>query len=127
MKRAVFTGLGMAAVVLGAIGIVLPVVPTTPFILVAAACFSAGNPRMHAWLLNTKHFGPFIENYQSGRGIPKSLKYKTLAFLWLMLGISMFFTHEKLFIVAILLIVGFLVSIHILTIKTQYEETSESA
>ncbi len=119
MKRAAYTVLGVIAVMLGAVGIVLPVMPTTPFILAAAALFSAGNPRMHNWLVKTKHFGPFIENYQNGKGVPKSLKYKTLAFLWIMLAISMFFTYKNSILLLILIIVGILVSIHVLSIKTQ--------
>ncbi|TQS84482.1 YbaN family protein [Candidatus Methanomassiliicoccus intestinalis] len=119
MKRTVCTILGTIAVMLGAVGIVLPVMPTVPFILAAAALFSAGNPKMHDWLINTKHFGPFIENYQSGRGIPRQLKFKTLVFLWIMLSISMFFTYKNSIVLLILMIVGILVSVHILTIKTQ--------
>ena len=119
MKRAAYTLRAVIAVMLGAVGIVLPVMPTTPFILAAAALFSAGNPRMHNWLVKTKHFGPFIENYQNGKGVPKSLKYKTLAFLWIMLAISMFFTYKNSILLLILIIVGILVSIHVLSIKTQ--------
>lgn len=69
---------GWLCVVLGAIGVVLPVLPTTPFLLLAAACFDRSSPRFHRWLLSTKLFGPLIENWQQERLIEKRSKWVAL-------------------------------------------------
>ncbi len=66
--------IGWLCVVLGAVGVVMPVLPTTPFLLLAAACFDQSSPRFHRWLLSTKLFGPMIENWQRERYIEKRSK-----------------------------------------------------
>ena len=55
---------------LGIIGIVIPLLPTTPFLLLAAACYSRSSKKFYNWLLNNKWFGPYITNYLDGKGIP---------------------------------------------------------
>lgn len=69
---------GLFFVGLGLLGIVLPILPTTPFILVAAACFAKSSPRMHKMLLANKVFGPLIYHWQASRSIPKSAKIMAL-------------------------------------------------
>lgn len=66
--------LGWVCVAFGAVGVVLPVLPTTPFLLLAAACFDRSSPRFHRWLLSTKLFGPLIKNWQQERYIEKRAK-----------------------------------------------------
>ena len=80
---------GWISLTLGVIGIVLPLLPTTPFVLLAAACFAKSSPRFHKWLLTHKFFGPIIENFKSGKGIPKKIRNTTIVFIWLTMGISM--------------------------------------
>jgi uncharacterized membrane protein YbaN (DUF454 family) len=79
---------GWACVALGAVGVVLPVLPTTPFLLLAAACFDRSSPRFHRWLLSTKLFGPMIENWQRGRFIEKRSKRIALIVVALTFGSS---------------------------------------
>jgi uncharacterized protein len=69
---------GWLCVVLGVIGIVLPILPTTPFMLLAAACFAKSSPRFHGWLLNNKVFGSIIKNWQTERYIEKKTKIRAL-------------------------------------------------
>ncbi len=71
--------IGWLCVALGAVGVVMPVLPTTPFLLLAAACFDRSSPRFHRWLLSTKLFGPLIENWQRERYIEKRSKRVALA------------------------------------------------
>jgi uncharacterized membrane protein YbaN (DUF454 family) len=76
--RWAFFGSWWAFVVLGAIGVLLPVLPTGPFLLLAAACFNRSPPRFHQWLLSTKLFGPLIKNWQQERFIEKRSKRAAL-------------------------------------------------
>ena len=87
---------GTICVVLGAIGIVLPILPTTPFLLAAAACYYKSSERMHRWLLNNKWFGEYIRNYQEGKGLTKKTKITALSVLWVTIGISTVFFLPRL-------------------------------
>lgn len=75
---------GVISLVLGIVGAFLPVMPTVPFVLLAAACWGRASPRFHAWLLQTKYFGPLIKNWEEKRAIPKRGKYLA----WIMMSIS---------------------------------------
>ncbi len=109
---------GCLMLALGAIGIFVPVLPTTPFVLVAAACFSSASPKMYQWLAGTL-FGPFIENYRTGGGVPKRTKIKALICLWPLLLLSMILSG-RLWVTLLLILVGAAVSTHILRIKTRH-------
>lgn len=74
---------GALALALGVVGIFLPMWPTTPFLLLAAACFIRSSDRLYAWLLEHEHLGPYIRDYHSGRGIPLRAKRITLATMWI--------------------------------------------
>ncbi len=82
---------GWLSVGLGVIGIVLPLLPTTPFILLAGGCFAKSSPRFHQWLLNHNFFGPLIKNYQGKQGMPRHVKIRAIIFIWLTLSISIYF------------------------------------
>lgn len=88
MIRALLTFLGIAALALGMLGIFLPLLPTTPFLLLAAFCFLRSSPRMHAWLMSHRILGPYIRDFQAGRGIPLRSKCIALAFMWPSLALS---------------------------------------
>lgn len=88
MIRALLTVLGVVALALGVLGIFLPLLPTTPFLLLAAFCFLRGSPRLHAWLMSHRILGPYIRDFQAGRGIPLRSKCIALAFMWPSLALS---------------------------------------
>jgi len=69
---------GWACVGLAVLGSILPLLPTTPFLLLASWCFFRGSPRIHAWLHRSKWFGPTLDDWQHYRGIRKSVKYRTV-------------------------------------------------
>ena len=75
LYKPLLTTAGLICVALGAIGAVLPLLPTAPFILLAAACFAKSSDRFHQWLLNNAIFGPIITNWSETRSIPKKSKY----------------------------------------------------
>ncbi len=75
---------GFAALAAGVIGIFVPLLPTTPFVLLAAFCFARGSERCEAWLLNHRTFGPMVRNWRERRAIP--LRVKQLAWVMMTLG-----------------------------------------
>ncbi|EAR09397.1 YbaN family protein [Reinekea blandensis] len=83
----VFVG-GWIAFGLGAVGVVIPVLPTTPFMLLAAACFAKTSPRFHQWLIHSRLFGSLIRNWETGRYIEKTAKRRALAIVALTFGLS---------------------------------------
>ncbi|MEA4956477.1 Inner membrane protein YbaN [bioreactor metagenome] len=119
-KRSVFFSLGVVLVGLGAVGIALPILPTTPFILAAFFCFGKSSKRAEKWISSNRYFGSYIENYKKKEGIPLDVKRNSLIFLWFMLTISALIINSPI-IRLILLIVGICVSAHILLLKTKKE------
>jgi uncharacterized membrane protein YbaN (DUF454 family) len=116
---------GTICVVLGAIGIVLPILPTTPFLLAAAACYYKSSERMHRWLLNNKWFGEYIRNYTEGKGLTMKTKITTLTVLWITIGFSTVFMLHRLLpaqlvlpMQLIMIAVAIAVSVHILRLPT---------
>jgi hypothetical protein len=96
ISRALWLSIGMICLVLGAIGIVLPILPTTPFLLASAACFCKSSPKMYKWLLNNKWFGEYIKNYKEGRGLTLKTKITALSVLWITIGVSTVFFLGRL-------------------------------
>lgn len=118
IKRGFFIVAGTIFLVLGAVGIFLPILPTTPFLLLSAACFYKGSERMHHWMLNNRWFGNYIRNYKEGKGISLRSKALTLSLLWLVIGYSTLFMVNIFIVQIILLIIAIGVSIHVIMIPT---------
>ena len=79
---------GWICVGLAVIGAVLPLLPTTPFLLLASYCFYKGSPRLHAWLHRSKSFGPTLDDWHHYRGIRKTLKYRAVAMVAAVVTVS---------------------------------------
>ena len=77
-----WTALGLAFVGVGTVGIVVPGLPTTPFLLLAAACFARGSARLEAWLLSDPVFGPLIKDFREHRAVPLRAKVVALVLMW---------------------------------------------
>ncbi len=120
-KKVLLIIAGTISVGLGALGAVLPVLPTTPFLLLAAACYLRSSRRLYHWLLTNPLFGEYLRRYRSGEGLPLSTKVSTLILLWLSLGASAVFAipEQLRWLRLILLLVGIGVTIHICRIKTR--------
>ncbi len=80
--RYLLLAIGWLSVALGVVGIFLPVLPTTPFLLLAAACFSRSSPRFHHWLIHHRQLGPWIRDYLGGQGIPLKGKVYAIGLMW---------------------------------------------
>ncbi|MFA5488097.1 MAG: YbaN family protein [Candidimonas sp.] len=118
MKKILFNTLGIVALALGALGVVLPLLPTTPFLLLACACFMRGSLKLHQWMLSNKVFGTYLNDYQSGRGLSLQAKATVLAMLWATLAVSAWhIEHNGLRV--LLCLPGIAVTIYILRIKTR--------
>ena len=102
----------------GTLGIVLPLLPTTPFLVLAAICFSRSSERFHNWLLNNKWFGSYIKNYREGKGISLRQKVAVLSLLIFTIGYSCIFLLDHIAVRIILVLIAVGISIHILRIPT---------
>lgn len=115
--RYVLLAVGWLSVVLGVIGIFLPVLPTTPFLLLAAACFMRSSKRFYLWLINHRRLGPWIVDYLEGQGIPLKGKVYAISLMWLSIGLSCYMV-PLFWARAFMLTSAVLVSLYILTQKT---------
>lgn len=120
MKKIFLLVFGFIFLGLGSIGLFLPILPTTPFILVSSICFASSSKKMSEWLEKNPYFRSYIENYRTNNGIPYYVKKRSIISLWTGLTLSMILT-KKLMITVILTLIGIGVSIHILTMKTKEE------
>ena len=96
MKKGFFVVLGTLALALGFLGLFLPVIPTTPLVILAAACYMRGSKRLHGWLLESKWFGETINTYQSGQGLSKATKIRAIGLMWIVITISAVFYVDSL-------------------------------
>ena len=116
--RVLLAILGSVALALGVVGIFLPLLPTTPFLLLAAALYFRSSPRLYDWLLAHPHLGTYIRNFRENKAIPLRVKIVSVTLVWITLLYCAFFVayniYMRLFFVA--LAVG--VTVHILHYKT---------
>jgi len=115
------TIVGCLSVVFGVLGIFLPLLPTTVFILLAAYCFSRSSERFHNWLLEHKHFGEILQTYQAGLGMPRKVRRRVLCLLWLSMAISMWVVGLW-WAVALLSVIGLGVSGYLLHLPVFEDE-----
>ncbi len=109
---------GMLCVGLGTLGILLPVLPTTPFLLLAAFLFARSSEKFHSWLLTNRMFGKYLKNYMEKKSIPLGIKIYALSFLWASIIIVIFFFIKLLPVKIALFLIASLVTWHILSVKT---------
>lgn len=124
VRKAALIFAGTVCVGLGVLGMFLPLMPTTVFLLMAAYCYSKSSDRFHHWLLNNRFLGKYITSYKSGQGITIKQKVTTIAILWASIGFSIWFVADKFWLVLLLAAIGIAVTIHLLWIKTYRPETA---
>ncbi len=117
-KKGLFMVCGTICLGVGTAGVFLPILPTTPFLLLSAACYYKGSERMHRWLLNNKLLGNYIRNYREGKGISSKGKILTLFLLWATICYSTFFLVNILMLQVILFAIAIAVTVHVTTIPT---------
>ena len=109
--------IGCIAVVLAILGVFLPLLPTTPFLLLASACFLRGSDRMHRWLRNHPIFGEYLRNFEDKRALPLRAKVLSLVLLWPSMTYSIYLV-KPLLLRIMLLAIAVAVTTMILRMKT---------
>ena len=123
LRRCLFIVAGTVCVIVGAIGVVVPVLPTTPFLLLAAACYTRGSPRLYSALLSNRLFGGYLRNYLEGRGMTLRAKIWTLCLLWIGIALAAALATDSLAIRMLLTAVLVGVTLHILMVGSPQPDT----
>ena len=121
LVRGLLMTAGSVCVVLGVLGIFLPLLPTTPFMLLAAACFARSSRRFHDWLLANRTFGPLIREWERHRTIPRRTKLTAIGLMSLTLAVSIVFFVEPPWLQAVLAAIGVLLAIWMYRIPSRRE------
>jgi len=124
VKRLLINALGFLFLGIGAVGVIVPLLPTTPFVLLAAVLFSYSNRKFHDWLKHSPFFGAYITNFEEKQGVPMSLKIKSIIFVWVSLSISMV-ALRTLWAFILLSVIGAGVTVHLLMIRTKRQKANE--
>jgi uncharacterized membrane protein YbaN (DUF454 family) len=124
IKAKAWTIAGSLFVGLGAVGLLVPVMPTTPFLLLAAGCYGRGSPRAQRWLMENRLFGKHIKSYQEGRGLNRKAKATSALAVVAGISFSIFYTGMNLIILAILIAVAAAVIFHILSLPNADRESN---
>ncbi len=118
MKKILLTIIGTISLGLGIIGILLPILPTTPFLLLSLTCYMRSSRKLYNFVLSNKYLGPYVIDYVSGNGIPLKAKKKAIILIWLTIGFSVVFVIDKVFLRLMLITIACIVSTYIWTRST---------
>lgn len=110
--------LGTITLVLGIIGIFLPLLPTTPFLLLSAALYFRSSSRLYEWLLSHKYLGPYIRNFREHKAIPLRAKVVSVSLVWITLLYCSLAVVSQLWLKISLILLAIAISCHILSYKT---------
>lgn len=120
MKKTLFIIIGSISLGLGIVGIFLPILPTTPFLLLSAAMYAKSSDKLYDKLMSHKIFGRYIRSFQEERAIPLHGKIIAISTMWLSLLFCIFYVvDEKWYLQVLLAVIGLGVTIHILSFKTK--------
>lgn len=118
VKKVLLILIGSISVFLGVIGIFLPILPTTPFLLLGAACYIKSSKTLYLSLINNKYLGSYIKNYYEKKGIPLKTKRFVITILWISISFSAFFVINHLYLQIMLFTIASIVTWHIAKQKT---------
>jgi len=121
-KRRLLIGAGTLSTGIGIIGAFIPILPTTPFLLLAASCYMRSSERFYQGLINNRVFGAYVRNYIEGRGMPARMKILTILLLWLTIGLSITFGVQNIVVRIVLICIAVGVTAHISLIKKRKVE-----
>ena len=118
LGRVLLVAGGTLCVALAVLGLFLPVLPTTPFLLLAAFCYARSSERFYHWLMTNRWFGAYIRNYREGKGIPLWHKVVAITLLWLTIGYAAGFVVPQWWVKGIMLGIAVAVTFHLVKTKT---------
>lgn len=127
IKKYIYITVGLIAFALGAIGVALPILPTTPFLLLASFCFARGSEKFNIWFTNTKVYKKHLESFVNERAMTLKQKVCLLAFADFMLAFPMILVdnlHLRIFLVCLILFKLYYFTFRIKTIKPQVEKVN---
>ena len=118
MLRITLTITGTLLVGLGVLGLFFPLLPTTPFLLLAAACYARSSSRFYNWLLSNRWFGRYIRLYREEKRVPLNAKITSISLVWLTITLSVVFAVDSLLARVVLALIALGVTAHILSVST---------
>ena len=118
LSRAIYFTAATICLILGAIGVFIPILPTTPFLLLAAALYLRSSEKMYAWMFENRYFGEYLRNYRDGKGIPLGSKQLTIVVLWAAIAYSILFVSTHWVMSLALVVIAVAVTAHLLLIPT---------
>lgn len=121
LLRGLLISVGLLCTGLGVIGIFVPLLPTTPFLLLATACFARSSNRFHTWLIEHNHLGPLVRGYLEGTGIPLRAKQTAITLVWLTLPPSALLLVPPIWAKLILILLALAITWYIWSQPTRME------
>lgn len=117
--RGLLWAAGTVSLVLGLIGVLLPGLPTTPFVLLAAACYARASPRLHRWMLEHRWIGPLLRDWEANRSLTRRTKTLAVGSMLLMVSFSIWSFHGRWIAQAVLVVLGVVGAWVVLRIPTR--------
>jgi hypothetical protein len=119
---------GWCSIAAGVVGIFVPLLPTVPFLLLAAACFTRSSERFHSWLLEHSHLGPLVRDYLTSGGIPLRAKRVAIGMVWVSFPVSVFLFAQAVWLKIVLLSIASGITLYLMQIPTAppVEKTAET-
>ena len=118
IMKIILAFLGSLSLALGILGIFLPVLPTTPFLLLAAALYVRSSERLYNWLMQHRHLGPYIKNFRENKAIPLRVKIVSVCLVWATLLYCAIFVAREWWMSTMFIAIAIGVTVHIISFKT---------
>ncbi len=118
MKKILLISAGTVSVAMGIIGVFVPILPTTPFLLFSAWCYAKSSEKFYNKLMDNKILGGYIKNYRDKKAMPRRVKILTISLLWISILYSAIFAVSNIWLSLLLVIIAVLVSLHLISLRT---------
>ncbi len=116
LRKGLWVVLGSVFLAIGIIGIIVPLLPTTPFLLLAAGCYAKGSKKLSNWLLANPWLGPYLRATKEGSPLTWRWRVASMAFLWASMSLTIVFLTENMIVRAVLIVISLAVTLHLATV-----------